>query len=342
MLRPMQVLTDQVLPALAGVFLAGSILWSALAIYYWNRGALVWRRWLAGGWAFFWLALMLGSHCNPIGLIAYGFAFGILLLAWLLIPARRDLIWESWHEHQARGEIEGDLLRIHDLRNFRWKSRTEAEPNWEVREYDLSTLRGMDFVTSSWGLRGVVHTLVSFQFGESDYLCLSIETRLERDEGQNPLAGLFKQYELVYLFTDERDALALRTNIRLEETRVYPTTLSPDKARQLLTESVADANGLEERPRFYNTLWRNCLTSFMPRLGAHHKLSFDLRLIFNAGFDAYGIERGLIDTDLPIDRAREVFAADDHGRSSHDMGDYSRRIRPWRYEQTSPKPSQPA
>lgn len=316
----------------AGLAFTGALGWSALAIRYWNRGSVTQRRWLARAWGAGWLAFVVASTCSVTSLIAFWVAFGLLFLAWLSIPPCRNLEWEPWYARQSRGELEEDRLRIRDLRNFRWRSRTDADPAWETREYDLRELQGVDFITSSWGVRGVVHTLASFRFGEDEYLCLSIETRLERGETQNPVAGLFKQYELVYLFADERDVLALRTNVRLEQTRIFPLTLTPEKARQLLIGSVESANRLAERPRFYNTLWRNCLTSFVPILSKSHQLGFDLSMILNGNFDAFGVERQLIDTELPIEQARERFAADEHGRSKPDLADFSRRVRPWRYE----------
>ncbi len=323
---------EATLQFLAGLVFTGAVGWSALAIRYWNRGSLTGRRWLACAWLFGWLLFVVGSSCNVTSLIAFWSAFGLLFLAWFSIPARKDLEWEPWHARQSRGELDGERLLLRDIRNFRWRSRTDAEPAWETREYDLRELNGVDFVTSNWGIRGVVHTLASFRFGEDEYLCLSIETRLERGEAQNPVAGLFKQYELVYLFADERDVLALRTNVRLEQTRIFPLTLTPEKARQLLIDSVEAANRLAEQPRFYNTLWRNCLTSFVPILSKSHRLGFDLSMILNGHFDAFGVERQLIDTELSIEQARERFAADDHGRSKADLADFSRRVRPWRYE----------
>ena len=55
-------------------------------------------------------------------------------------------------------------------------------------------------------------------------------------------------------------------------------------------------------------------------------------MILNGHFDAFGVESQLIDTELSIEQARERFAADDHGRSKADLADFSRRVRPWRYE----------
>ncbi len=271
--------------------------------------------------------------------MAFAVAFALLLGAWLAIPPCKHRAWEPWYARQSRGDIQGDTLTIRDLRNFRWSGRRDFIGAWETRTYDLAELRALDFVTSSWGQAGVVHTLACFWFGGTDYLALSVETRLERDESQNPIKGLFKQYELIYLFADERDVLALRTNVRLEETRIYPTTLDPDRVRRVLEGAVREANALRDRPRFYNTLWRNCTTGFLPILEGEHALGFHLSKILNAGFDKFGIEQGLIDTDLDVVRARERFAADELGRAAQDLEAFSTRVRPWRHAPVEARPS---
>lgn len=317
----------------ASVFCA--LLWSSFAIRYWNRGSARRRSQLAWAWGIGWLGLHTLTACSFWSLASFAVAFAVLLVAWLSIPACKNLTWEPWYARQSRGDIEGDTLTIRELRNFRWSSRSDFTGGWETRTFDLTEVKALDFVTSSWGQAGVVHTLACFWFGGSDYLALSVETRLERGEDQNPIKGLFKQYELIYLFADERDVLALRTNVRLEETRIFPTTLDPGQVRRVLEGAVREANALGDRPRFYNTVWRNCTTGFLPILEGEHALGFDLSKILNAGFDKFGIEQGLIDTDLDVLRAREHFAADELGRATQDLESFSMRVRPWRHAAAS-------
>jgi Domain of unknown function (DUF4105) len=49
--------------------------------------------------------------------------------------------------------------------------------------------------------------MVSFGFGEKDYIAVSIETRKEQTEDYSSLKGFFKQYELIYVVADERDVI---------------------------------------------------------------------------------------------------------------------------------------
>ena len=54
----------------------------------------------------------------------------------------------------------------------------------------------------------VGHTFLSFIFDNALPLSISIETRPEVGESFNPVASLFKQFELIYVVGDERDLVA--------------------------------------------------------------------------------------------------------------------------------------
>ena len=78
----------------------------------------------------------------------------------------------------------------------------------------LSHLTGLDFYVSYWSEGLVGHTFLSFIFDNAPPLSISIETRPEVGEGFDPLASLFKQFELIYVVGDERDLVGVRTNHR--------------------------------------------------------------------------------------------------------------------------------
>ena len=105
--------------------------------------------------------------------------------------------------------------------------------------------------------------MVSFGFDDGQFLAVSIETRKERSESYSALQGFFRQYELYYVFADERDVIRLRTDYRGEDVYLYHTTLTPDQAREVLLSYVRRANALKERPEFYNALTSNCATNVL-------------------------------------------------------------------------------
>jgi Domain of unknown function (DUF4105) len=74
---------------------------------------------------------------------------------------------------------------------------------YEEREVQLSHLRTSDFYVSYWSDGPVGHTFLSFIFDNAPPLSISIETRPEVGEGLNPIASLFKQFELIYVVGEE-------------------------------------------------------------------------------------------------------------------------------------------
>ena len=95
----------------------------------------------------------------------------------------------------------------------------------------MSHLTGVDFFLSFWMEEPVGHTWVSFVFDNAPPVSISIETRPTVGQGFDPLASMFKQFELIYVIGDERDVVGLRTNHRNEETFLYHVQASPETAR---------------------------------------------------------------------------------------------------------------
>ena len=69
-------------------------------------------------------------------------------------------------------------------------------------------------------------------------------------EGFNPIASLFKQFELIYVVGEERDLVGVRTNHRQETVYLYRLNTSADDARRLLLIYLARINELADRPEF--------------------------------------------------------------------------------------------
>src|SRR5258706_12353321 len=101
--------------------------------------------------------------------------------------------------------------------------------------------------------------MVSFGFEDGRYVCISIETRKEKGEAYSALKGFFRQFELTYIFADERDLARLRTNYRQgEDAYLYRLRGTPEQAQAIFLDYVRRANSLHERPEGYNALTINC------------------------------------------------------------------------------------
>ena len=131
---------------------------------------------------------------------------------------------------------EGDHITVHDIRNFEYRSAVDFTPRYETREYDLANLHGLDLFINYWGSKLIAHPILSFDFGPQGHLCFSIETRVAHGQGYSPIAGLYRQYELIYIAADEGDVVRLRTNFKHEDIYLY---------RILMPESEVHSRFLE-------------------------------------------------------------------------------------------------
>lgn len=221
---------------------------------------------LALVWGFAWLLVwgysLLQKRLLP--LMAGGLVLLLAIAVWwaqILPQSKRD-----WADDVAQLlQVETDptqpqRVHLHNVRNFAWRSETDYTPRWESRSYDLSQLRSVDLALSYWMGPAIAHTLVSFGFGDGQQLVFSIEVRKEKHEQFDALAGFFKQYEMALVAADERDILAVRTNVRGEQVHLYRLHMPQQTMRELFMAYAYQASQLAHAPRFYHTLTANCTT----------------------------------------------------------------------------------
>ena len=139
-----------------------------------------------------------------------------------------------------RAFIDGDRVRLTGVRNFDYRTRDDFTVRYEEREVWLSHLSALDFYVSYWSEGLVGHTFLSFIFDNAPPLSISIETRPEVGEGFNPVASLFKQFELIYVVGDERDLVRVRTNIAGDGVSLPPEYLGRGCASALAGLSRTD------------------------------------------------------------------------------------------------------
>jgi len=77
-------------------------------------------------------------------------------------------------------------------------------------------------------------------------LVISIETRKEVGEDYSALRGFFRQFELYYVVSDERDLIRLRTNFRGEDVYLYRLRAPPARARSLLLDYLREQKRCQE------------------------------------------------------------------------------------------------
>ena len=231
-----------------------------------------------------------------------------------------------------RATIDGDSIRISGVRNFDYRGLNDFTVGWEEREVQLSHLTGLDFFVSYWskGLIGglVGHTFVGFIFDNAPPLDISIETRPEVGQGFNPVASLFKQFELIYVVGDERDLVRVRTNYRKEAVYLYRLNSSSDNVRRLFMVYLKRINELADRPEFYHLLSNSCTINIIRYANAAGRAGrFDFRHLFNGLIDNYLYYSGRVETTLPFDELRRRSLINEAAQAADDAPDFSERIR---------------
>jgi hypothetical protein len=224
--------------------------------------------------------------------------------------------------------MDGDRVRITGVRNFEYRTRDDFTVRYEERELSLSHLSGVDFYISYWSEGLVGHTFLSFIFDNAPPLSISIETRPEVGEGFNPVASLFKQFELIYVVGDERDVVGVRTNYRRETVYLYHLNMAPEKARRLLLIYLARINELADRPEFYHLLSNSCTINIIRYANAAGRVGgFEIRHLLNGLIDGYLYDSGRIDASLPYDELRRRSLINEAAQAADGGPDFSERIR---------------
>ena len=260
--------------------------------------------------------------------VAFTLVFLGVVAWWIAIPASHDRPWRPEVATIPRVVIDGDRVRISGVRNFTYRRRNDFTEKLEEREYLLSNLTGLDFYVSYWSEGLVGHTFLSFMFDNAPPLSISIETRPEKGEGFDPLASLFKQFELIYVVGDERDLVGVRASHRRETVYLYPLNTSAEDARRLLLVYLARINELADRPEFYHLLSNSCtINIFRYANAAGREGRFDIRHLFNGLVDSYLYHSGRVDTTLPFDELRRRSLINEAVQAAEGSPDFSQRIR---------------
>ena len=302
------------------------IAWATLAIHSSNL-PWAWAR-LSVAIAFAALAVWLLWLSNPQRKRAFIVLFLAVVAWWITIAPSHHREWRPEVAVMPRAFIEGDRVRLTGMRNFEYRSRNDFTVRNEEREIQLSHLTDIDFYVSYWREGLVGHTFVSFIFDNAPPLSISIETRPEVGEGFDPIASLFKQFELIYVVGDERDIVGVGTNHRNETVYLYRLNTALANKRKLLTIYLERINELADRPEFYHLLSNSCTINIIRYANAAGRAGrFDIRHLFNGLIDSYLYHSGRIDTTLPFDELRRRSLINAAAQAAGDAPDFSQRIR---------------
>jgi hypothetical protein len=328
-------ITDVLGLTLLGLLTAATGGWGvlALAISGPSNGAL--RLALAAGFGLFALAAIVA-----LGLPAWrwrAFAAYLVLfaaaVAWFRsLPPSNDRDWQPDVAVLPHATIEGDLVTVHNIRNFTYRSEFDYTPDWYTKRFDLRDLESVDLVAVYWMGPAIAHTFLSFGFRDGEHLAISIETRKEKGEAYSTVKGFFRQYELYYVVGDERDVIGLRTNHRRdppEDVYVYRIEGTAEEGRRFFMEYVQKMNQLARQAQWYNSMTTNCTTNIWTNAGVNPgRVPFSWKILASGYVPQYLYEQGrLVTGGLPFEELRRRAYVNTLAQAAEGAADFSRRIR---------------
>lgn len=307
-----------------------SAAWAACALWYPSPPGRRVRMAVLVAWLLLTVLVLCALWRNVAAwlLLVDGVAFALITLWWITLKPSNQRLWRDELVHMASGEVQGNQVTLHHVRNFDWRSESDYSPRWEVRHYDLDRLIAVDMLLSYWTGPAVAHTLVSFGFEDGSQVAFSVEIRKEQDEQFSELGGFFKRFELSIIAADERDIVRVRTNVRREDVYLYRVALTPEARRSLFLVFIAEANQLAAQPRFYNTLTVNCTTliyQMMTRIVPG--LPRDYRLLLSGYLPGYVYSVGGLDSRYELAQLRAMGRISERARRADHAENFSVAIR---------------
>lgn len=320
---------------LLGLLIAALGGWGVLAIMFSGPHDDTLRNGLAASFALASLATLLALLMHRWRWQAVGSYLAVLVVLgvwWHGIQPSNQRDWLADVAEPPHASIEGDLITVHNIRNFEYRSETDYTPAWYDKRFDLRKLEGVDLVAVYWMGPAIAHIFLSFDFGGGDHLAVSIETRKEKGEGYSTLKGFFRQYELYYVVADERDVIRLRTNYRRdppEDVYLYRLQGDLENGRRLFLEYMKRINALHERPEFYNSLTTNCTTTIWMNARVNpDRLPFDWRILASGYVPEFLYEHGrLVSHGLPFAELQQRVHVNARAQAADRAADFSTRIR---------------
>ena len=262
-------------------------------------------------------------------------AIGILLIIFILwqlsiaIPTSAD--WWPELAVLSTAEFDNNLVTVKNVRNFRYEGEN-VYPDYYDETYDLNKLVRVWYISEPFKNFDIAaHTFLSFEFSDKKFLSVTIEARKKNGQDYSLLRGMLRTYPLMYIAADERDSVLVRTNTRKSDVYMYPVKLSSiEKGRELMVDVLERMNSLATNPKWYKTFSANCTSSIayhVNRISPGRLPYFPWQVWITGYADRLALERGLLDTNLTLEEAREKYYITKKSRQIGDVENFSELIR---------------
>ena len=197
---------------------------------------------------------------------------GVIALFWAIMRHLRlrpsnERSWVNDNERISTADFDDGDVTIHNVRDFEWRSNRDFDERWIDVKIKLNEVSKIWFVLEYFDpdRRQMAHTIMSFEMEDGTRVSCSIEVRREKGERYHPIKGLFRQYELIYVWATERDVIGVRTRCRKRSvTHLFEAVvLGPGNERHMLESYLNRTNKLSQSPEWYNTITNTCTTNIV-------------------------------------------------------------------------------
>jgi len=208
-------------------------------------------------------------------LLNVGISIGVaisIFLSWALVRHLRlrpsnERFWVNDNARMATAEFDGEKVTIRNARDFEWRSTKDFDERWIDVTMSLDKMAKIWFVLEYFepSKKQMAHTIMVFEDDDGQRIACSIEVRREQGERYHPIKGLFRQYELIYVWATERDVIGVRTRCRKKSvTHLFEAVvLGPGNERRMLESYLRRSNKLSIKPEWYNTITNTCTTNIV-------------------------------------------------------------------------------
>ena len=252
------------------------------------------------------LLVYLTSMLRPrlVGVAAWMLVTSFLVLWFVTDSPSNDRDWAPEYAVPATWSREGNVITVHNIRDFSWITETDYTPGYYDASYALDDLNNVDLVASYWSGDTIAHVFLTFGFTDGRHIAFSIETRRQRRFPYSVVAGFFHHFELIYVVADERDVIGVRTDVRHERVYLYRLTLVQDARERLFLSYLAAVRRLASKPQWYNTISDNCTTGILQRADAKAATRYDWRILLSGYAPQLAYDRGFLNTQVSFPALR--------------------------------------
>ena len=243
--------------------------------------------------------------------------------------ASNDRDWSPEMEQVPSASLEAGVVTLKNIRHNTYISEDDFVVEYFDRKFNLSEIQSVDYVVVPFKIKQIAHTMLSFGLQDGTYLTVSIEVRKEKGERYNPVLGMGRKFELMYLVGDERDLIRLRTEHRDAQVYVYQSVATPEHAQALFLDVMERANHLAFDPEFYHSIGNNCTTNLAGHVNeiSSKKIRYGWRVLLPGLSAKYAYDLGLLDNRIPFEELTEIALVNDLALEHRDAADFSQKIR---------------